>query len=43
MCCAFSAMGCSDTWDEHYGEENRIVSNQSLLQLVKLTADWEIS
>lgn len=32
---AFSAMGCSDTWDEHYGEENRIVSNQSLLQLVE--------
>lgn len=32
---AFSAIGCADTWDEHYGEENRIVSDQSLLQLIE--------
>ena len=32
---ALAAAACTDTWDEHYGNEGGPVSDKSLLQLVE--------
>ncbi|HAC42483.1 MAG TPA: hypothetical protein DCE73_04645, partial [Paraprevotella xylaniphila] len=36
---ALSAVACTDTWDEHYGNEGRPVSDKSLLQVMEEQGD----
>ena len=36
---ALAAVACTDTWDEHYGNEGRPVSDKSLLQVMEEQGD----
>ena len=36
---ALAAVACTDTWDEHYGNESRPVSDKSLLQVMEEQGD----
>ena len=39
---ALAAVACTDTWDEHYGNEGRPVSDKSLLQVMEEQGIWVI-